>query len=237
MMDMYYSGDIGPKTKCGKVLHLGIALCSSRLLLMLPLKNRTAQEVVLAIMCAVEVLQFKKVVWITDPGTNFLKETKVLLEKLVGLKYIVSHVASHAECGIVKRIFEEINRHLRPLLDVLSEHLDNPLHVDAGVAMSAAIYNRMPHKSLGYSCPLQVFTPFAEESMRIVNANEEDLGFHFLNNLYALHEAIFAKALQVQEEIIGEYLASQAKIKNQRLLRSAIWSWFVGIHIQVNHKS
>ena len=41
MMDMYYSGDIDPKTKCGKVLHVDIALCSSRLLLMFPLKNRT----------------------------------------------------------------------------------------------------------------------------------------------------------------------------------------------------
>jgi hypothetical protein len=69
-----------------------------------------------------------------------------MIEHMMVYKYTMNPAASHQS---KERIHQEVNRHLRPMLDQMWKadfrFPNTESMMDAGVALAFGIYNRMPH--------------------------------------------------------------------------------------------
>ena len=213
-MDVYYAGDGDPKYKGTKFTYLTICDCTSRVLEIIKVRSLSAISIVNAILKAHIIIPFLNVIWMTDRGTHFMKEAKELLSKLVGNRFQMNYAASHQSQAILERIHEEVNRHLRPLLNFIWRVVDGTSEeiTDAGVYMSGGIYNRMPASALGFHCPIEIFTPLAEVYVQVIGEldNEDDDFEHsYIEKLYELHSQLFGEALMVMERVNAEYIATR----------------------------
>jgi len=214
MIDVYFASDTDPAGRNTKFKYLTICDCTSRVVQIIRITGLSAIAIVVAILKASVIMPFTNVVWRSDRGTHFFAEAKELLTKLVGNRFDMSPAASHQSQANLERIHEEINRHLRPLLDCLWKIIEDPdKFMDVGVAMATGIYNRMPHSALDYNSPLDLFTPFAEQSVRVINelnGDEEVLEHEYLEKLYEYHNLLFDCALQSTQELNKAYVAQHS---------------------------
>ena len=210
MIDVYFASDTDPAGKNTKFKYLTICDCTSRVVQIIRITGLSAVAIVVAILKASVIMPFTNVIWRSDRGTHFFAEAKELLTKLVGNRFEMSPAASHQSQATLERIHEEINRHLRPLLDCLWKIIEDPDEfMDVGVAMATGIYNRMPHSALDYNSPLDIFTPFAEQSVRLINElhdEDEVLEHEYLGKLFEYHNLLFDCALESTQNINKEYV-------------------------------
>ena len=213
-MDVYYDGDCDPKYKGTKFTYLTICDCTSRVLEIIKVRSLTAISIVNAILKAHIIIPFLNLIWMTDRGTHFMKEAKKLLSKLVGNRFQMNYAGSHQSQAILERIHEEVNRHLRPLLNFIWRVVDGTSEeiTDAGVYMSGGIYNRMPASALGFHCPIEIFTPLAEVYVQVIGEldnEDDDFEYSYIEKLYELHSHLFGEALMVMERVNAEYIATR----------------------------
>ena len=214
MIDIYYAGDIDPLTRKQKYWWLTICDCTSRTAQAIKLTGLKAAAIVLALVKGAVLFPFTKAYFMSDRGTHFFRECNELLGHLVGKKYTMNPAASHQSQATLERVHEEINRHLRPLLNQLwkanRQMVNTEEMMEAGVALAFGIYNRMPHEALGFHSPQEVFCPMAEQSIRVFNElNDPNARFdnRLLEDLFALHADLWDVALTVNEEINKAFIA------------------------------
>ena len=106
-------------------MFLTIADCSNRIAQAIELDGESAQDVVLAIIKAAVTMPFLEAIFMGDAGRHFLAECNELFEKLIGSSYKMSYTESHQSIAFLEEIHMEINRYLRPLLEVLWKVIDD----------------------------------------------------------------------------------------------------------------
>ena len=219
MIDIYSVTDTDPEPeRADKIEVLTIVDCTSRVLQLVRVGGMTPEDIVIGLLKAAVLMPFTEAVFSSDRGTHFLAACNELLQKLVANKYRMSYAGSHQSQGLLEVIHREVNKYLRPLLDVLYKVIDNNdahQYMDAGIAMAGGIYNRMPHSALGMNSPLQVWTPLAEVNVRLFKGQDtdDDFGHEALDILYAIYLELWDMAMIVSAKVNKEYVDAEARVR------------------------